>query len=419
MSGSSDPSSPAISPSRRNAWERWVSVWHLVFYLTLVLPTAVALLSGKLSSPWLVLGLSLTLGIWYGLIMVWLVPRSRKNQQVAWSLVFLVGALALWVPLARAHPVYYIIAPSFYGLMWGTLPFGLAVAGNILLTGLIIWLQTLKQGTPVVPPIGVILISVVTLGWAVLLALWIRSIIRESAERKRLIEQLETAQRNLAAVEHQAGILQERQRLAQEIHDTLAQGFTSIVMQLEVADQALPEGLTAVRSHILQAQSTARASLAEARRLVLALRPASLEEASLPEALGREAQRWARETGIKTDFAVTGDPCLLHPEAEVTLLRVMQEALANVHKHAQARNVSVTLSYMDDQVALDVHDDGIGFDPENLAHPPNQVEGGFGLRVMQERVAQLGGTLVVESSRGQGTTLAIQIPIVLNDKVAT
>jgi signal transduction histidine kinase len=239
---------------------------------------------------------------------------------------------------------------------------------------------------------------------------------RESTERRHLIEQLETTQRNLAAVEHQAGILQERQRLAQEIHDTLAQGFTSIVMQLEVADQALPDGSGAARSRIQQAQSTARASLAEARRLVLALRPAPLEEASLPEALGRVAERWTQETGIKTDFTVTGDPCPLHPEAEVTLLRAMQEALANVHKHAQARNVSVTLSYMDDQVAMDVHDDGIGFDPENPAHPPNQVGGGFGLRVMQERVAQLGGTLVVESSLGQGATLAIQVPVMPNEK---
>jgi len=416
ISGSTDPSSPETPPSRRDAWERWVSVWHVIFYLTLVLPTAVALLSGKLSSPWLVLGLSLTLGVWYGLIMVWLVPSSRKKQQVAWSLVFLGGALALWFPLARAYPAYYITASSFFGLMWGTLPFGLAVAGNILLTGLIIWLQTLKQGTLVIPPIQLILIGVVMLGWTVPLVLWIRSIMRESTERRHLIEQLETTQRNLAAVEHQAGILQERQRLAQEIHDTLAQGFTSIVMQLEVADQALPDGSGAARSRIQQAQSTARASLAEARRLVLALRPAPLEEASLPEALGRVAERWTQETGIKTDFTVTGDPCPLHPEAEVTLLRAMQEALANVHKHAQARNVSVTLSYMDDQVAMDVHDDGIGFDPENPAHPPNQVGGGFGLRVMQERVAQLGGTLVVESSLGQGATLAIQVPVMPNEK---
>ena len=394
-----------------------MSVWHVIFYLTLVLPTAMALLSGNLSSPWLVLGLSLTLGIWYSLIMVWLVPRTQSKQQLVWSLVFLVGAFALWVPLARAHPAYYLIAPSFYGLMWGTLPFGLAVAGNILLTGLIIWLQTLKQGAPAVPPVGVILIIIITLSWTFLLALWIRSIIRQSMERKRLIEQLEVAQQNLAAIEHQAGILQERQRLAQEIHDTLAQGFTSIVMQLEAADQALPESSSIVRSRIQQAQSTARASLAEARRLVLALRPAPLEGASLPEALAREAARWTQETGIKTDFTVTGDPCPLHPEAEVTLLRAMQEALANVHKHAQARNVSVTLSYMGDQVALDIHDDGIGFDPGNPPRPANQVGGGFGLGVMQERVAQLGGTLVVESYFGHGATLAIQVPVMPDEKV--
>jgi signal transduction histidine kinase len=151
---------------------------------------------------------------------------------------------------------------------------------------------------------------------------------------------------------------------------------------------------------------------------VLALRPASLEGSSLPEALGRVAERWTQESGIKMDFVVTGDPCPLHPETEVTLLRLMQEALANVHKHAQARHVNITLSYMDDQVALDVHDDGIGFDPERLVFSPDQFSGGFGLRVMLERVKQLGGSLVVESHPGQGATLAVLIPMMPKGKEA-
>jgi signal transduction histidine kinase len=383
-----------------------------VFYLTLALPTILALLSGNLRySPWLVFGLSLSLGILYGLIMVWLVPRSKGKGQLAWSLVYLAGAIALWFPLARVHPAYYLTASSFYGLMWGTLPFGLAVVGNIILTGLIIWSQALNLSKPITLSIEFLIIGAVAVGWSALLALWMRTVMKESTERKRLIEQLEATQNNLAMVERQAGILQERQRLAQEIHDTLAQGFTSIVMQLEAAEQALPQSLNTVRSHILQAHHTARASLAEARRLVQALRPEQLEGASLPEALERVTERWAHESGVKTDIAVTGTPCPLPPEAEVTLLRAMQEALANVHKHAQARQVTVTLSYMEDQVALDIHDDGLGFDPQNPTPASDRAGGGFGLRAMRERVAQLGGEVIVESSRGQGTTLAIQIPM--------
>jgi signal transduction histidine kinase len=259
------------------------------------------------------------------------------------------------------------------------------------------------------------LIGAVVIGWAALLALWMRTIMRESTARKRLIEQLEEAQEELAAVERQSGILQERQRMAQEIHDTLAQGFTSIVMQLEAAGQALPEGLTSVQSHIHKARDIARASLAEARRLVLALRPESLEESTLPDALKREAERWTENTGIQTDFAVTGDPVPLHPEAEVSLLRAMQEGLSNVHKHAQAREVSVTLSFMADQVALDVQDDGQGFDLHNEMSSSDQGGGGFGLRVMRQRVGQIGGEVLIESSPEQGTTLVVQIPIVNED----
>jgi signal transduction histidine kinase len=209
--------------------------------------------------------------------------------------------------------------------------------------------------------------------------------------------------------ERQAGILEERQRLSQEIHDTLAQDFTSIVMQLEAAEQLLSEESNGAKSHILKARDTARASLVQARRLVQALRPESLEGASLPEALERVASRWSQETGIKIGFTLTGNPCTLHPEAEVTLLRATQEALTNIQKHAQAHTVSVTLSYMGDQVALDVQDDGRGFDPEN--QPTHQNGAGYGLQTMRERVAQLDGMVVVESSPGLGTTLAVQIPV--------
>jgi signal transduction histidine kinase len=238
-----------------------------------------------------------------------------------------------------------------------------------------------------------------------------RLVMRESAERKRLIEQLKAAQRSLAAAERQAGILQERQRLAHEIHDTLAQGFTSIVMQLEAADLALPAEEEAARLRLQQARETARLSLAESRRLVQALRPEPFEGASLPEALQRVVERWRRENEVEILFSITGDPCPLHPEVEVSLLRLMQEGLANIQRHARARRVTVTLSYMEDQIALDVQDDGVGFDPESVPLLANQSREGFGLQAMRERLAQLGGQLVIESAPGQGTTLAIQIPL--------
>jgi signal transduction histidine kinase len=393
-----------------------VVIWNVVFYVSLAVPTILALLAEDLNrSQWSVLGLSLALGAWYGLVMVWLVPRTQGKLQLIWSIVYLAVAIVLWFPLARTHWAYFITASSFYGLMWGTLPFGLAVAGNVILTGVIIWIQSLNLGKPVVFSPTMVIIGVVVIGWATLLALWMRTIMKESQERKRLIKQLEAAQEDLAAAERQAGILQERQRMAQEIHDTLAQGFTSIVMQLEAADQALADDEVGARGHLRKASDTARANLTEARRLVQALQPESLEEASLPEVIRREADSWRQETGIETVYTLTGDPFALTPEYEVTLLRAAQEGLMNVRKHAQAGQVSVTLSYMDDQVALDVHDDGKGFDPKIAANPADQSGGGFGLQVMRQRVEQLGGKMILESTAEVGTTLVVQIPVIPNE----
>lgn len=225
---------------------------------------------------------------------------------------------------------------------------------------------------------------------------------------------------NLRLVEQaqQAGVSQERQRLAHEIHDTLAQGFTSIVMHLEAAEGVLPSGSSPVQQYLEQARSIARDSLAEARRLMWALRPESLERSSLPEALADLAERWSEEGGATATTTVTGTPHSLTPEIEVTLLRVAQEALTNCRKYAQASQVVITLSYMINLVTLNVQDDGVGFDPARLstAEPGAQSTGGFGLMGMRERVEQLRGTLLVESGAGKGTTLMVAVPVAAGEQ---
>ena len=385
-------------------------IWIIVFYISLIFPMILALLTEDSSQDrLLILGFSLGLGAWYALIMMWIVPRARGRWRIIWPVIFIAGAMVLWFPLARAHWAYFITASAFYGLMWGTLPFGFAVAGNVILTGLLIWVQALNMGRAIEISLTMALIWVVVIGWSTLLALWIRTIMRESTRRKQLIEQLEAAQDELAAVERQAGVLEERQRMAQEIHDTLAQGFTSIVLQLEAAEQALPDDMNSVEDRIQKARDTARTNLEEARRLVLALQPEPLQQSSLVEALRRETERWTQDTGVKANFSVTGVPRNLHPQCEVTLLRALQEGLNNVHKHAQAEEVNITLSYMADQVALDIQDDGIGLDLENLESAKS--DGGFGLQAMRQRAEQNGGKLLIESADGKGTTLVVQIPV--------
>ena len=220
---------------------------------------------------------------------------------------------------------------------------------------------------------------------------------------------------NLWLVEeaHRAGVLRERQRMAHEIHDTLAQGFTSIVMNLEAAEGIMPPSSDRAQHHLDQARLTARESLTEARRLVWALRPEALEKASLPEALNRLTERWSKESGVGVGVTVTGTPHPLSPDIEATLFRTAQEALVNVRKHANASRVALTLSYMGDVIALDARDDGVGFDPSRAdAETRDRTSGGFGLKGMRERIEQTGGSLSVESAPGEGTTLVVELPMV-------
>jgi signal transduction histidine kinase len=170
----------------------------------------------------------------------------------------------------------------------------------------------------------------------------------------------------------------------------------------------LPAGADGARRHLERDRRTARENLAEARRLVWDLRPEPLRAASLGEALGRLDDRLAEETGTAATATVTGMSRPLSPDAEITLLRVTQEALANVHKHAGAGRVAFTLSYMEGEAALDVRDDGVGFVPTPHGLGPN---GGLGLRGMRERVQALGGRVAVESAPGRGTTVAVTVPL--------
>lgn len=221
------------------------------------------------------------------------------------------------------------------------------------------------------------------------------------------------AMENLRLVEiaRRTGVLGERQRLAFEIHDTLVQGFSSIVMNLETAEQSLVPDPEVTQKNLDLARATARESLREARRLVWALKPEPLEEAPLAEALQRLATRLSAEGATQASVTVTGAPRQLMPDAEVTLLRAAQEALSNVRKHAQARRVVLTLSYMTDVVTLDVRDDGVGFDLKLLNGVPAREGSGFGLGAMRDRSGRIGGTLRVESRPTEGTALTVELPI--------
>ncbi|MEV5962582.1 sensor histidine kinase [Kribbella sp. NPDC051952] len=239
-----------------------------------------------------------------------------------------------------------------------------------------------------------------------------------SRARATTIIELEQARDENAALHAQllvqareAGIADERRRLAAEIHDTIAQGLTGIIAQLQ-AVTSTSDPATA-EQHVSRATDLARHSLSEARRSVHNLAPIGLSNDGLPEALQKTVDQWAERTGVRAEFTLTGTAQHLHGEVSATILRITQEALANVAKHASATRVGVTLSFMDSEVTLDIRDDGKGFDP--LTVPQRTGTGGFGLDGMRARAERIAGSLTVEAEPGSGTAVSARVPLVLHE----
>ncbi|MFF1724470.1 sensor histidine kinase [Streptomyces sviceus] len=242
---------------------------------------------------------------------------------------------------------------------------------------------------------------------------------QRSRDRASTIEALQQALDENAALHAQllvqareAGVADERRRLAAEIHDTLAQGLTGIIAQLQVVVNT-PDQAQA-REHVHRAMDLARHSLGEARRSVHNLAPVALDDAGLPEALKQTVTDWGERTGVRAEFTVTGIAQQLHDEIAATLLRIAQEALSNASRHARAGRLGVTLTFLDEEVILDIRDDGVGFDP--LALPPRTRTGGFGLDGMRARAERVAGSLTVESEPGHGTALSARVPLVRHDQ---
>ena len=201
----------------------------------------------------------------------------------------------------------------------------------------------------------------------------------------------------------EAAVLGERNRIAREIHDTLAQGFTGVVVNLEAANRTLRKhNVELALEHIEHARGLAKACLDEARLSVRALRPDPLQQADLIQALQAQIGRMAA-SGTVARFATLGEKVPLPREAQGELLRIAQECITNVMKHAQAQQVEVTLAFGPDAVSLSVTDDGVGFDPDGHHE-------GFGLLGMRERAQRIGARLVVTSAPGQGTRVETVLP---------
>lgn len=226
-------------------------------------------------------------------------------------------------------------------------------------------------------------------------------------QRARLAAEHTRAAARLATIE-------ERNRLAREIHDTLAQGLAAITLQLETADALSQQRPERAQEAIRRALTLARANLEEARRSVIDLRAAPLQNRTLPEAL-RELAREAEVDGLAITYRYApGDFPLLSPRLETAMYRVAQEALSNVRKHAQAEQVMMALSVEGHELCLSVYDDGHGFQVDEAMDTAARLGGQmghFGLIGMNERVRLLGGTLCIDSGPDTGTCIVVCVPL--------
>lgn len=237
----------------------------------------------------------------------------------------------------------------------------------------------------------------------------IRTVEREAARRRETNDALRTAVAENAALQarlveqaRRAGVAAERARIARDIHDTVAQGLTGIVTQLETAEAESTSDHPSAR-RLGVARDLARESLVEVRRCVEALRPAPLDDAELAEALAGEVATWRRRHETTASFTVTGTPRVLPADVDEAVLRACQEGLSNAARHAAATQLGVTLSYMEDVVVLDIRDDGRGFTVGE--------HDGFGLKAMRQRADALGGSVQVESLPGNGTAVSLSVPL--------
>ncbi|WP_164473788.1 sensor histidine kinase [Gordonia insulae] len=370
---------------------------HVLFAVLLSLGAVRAALAS--STPVVPILAALAAAGWYCVGAVWV---SRRRGRVA--RLWLAGLILIWLGLIVLSGEFVWLAFLLALLVWHLFPVRAAIPVEILVALAAAIAFAAHQGRWVA---GAIFGPVIGVACAAVMTEIYQRLRAQSEERQRLVDELVSARRELAIREREAGRLGERERLAREIHDTVGQSLASVIMLLRAA---LGSSTPTDRSAQLHtALDTASDALAETRRFVLGLNPATLERDGLATALRSLADE-SSALGLRTVFEQHGSPCPLPTGSQVALLRAAQEALSNARRHARADAATMTLTYQDDEVSIDVVDDGTGFDP--TAVDGLRANGtGYGLTAMRSRLSEWGGEVTVESEAGAGTAVRATIPV--------
>ena len=380
------PPSTAPDSPRDGVWAGLIGVSFVVSMALGYRPSFDSLADiGHAALPWLALA---------GMVLAW------AGRAFPMRLSGILIAVAAWTFLVSSDDRWSMLSFGLYGLCFivdSTRPkVGLTLAGIVSA----IWTVASIGG-----PMWTVLIPFFVFAAASTIAYAIHRIGRLTAKQAELIRQLESTREDLAASERSRGVLEERTRFAGEIHDTLAQGFTSIVLLARAGRRP-----TANTGDTLESiEATAQENLNTARRLVESSRPDELDEVSLPDALRRHLQVSLTEP-ISGELEVVGNPVSLPGSVETVLLRAAQEGIRNACVHAQPSRVDVTLSYLGSAVTLGVRDDGVGFEPGNVSDR-GSLTGGQGLATLASRVESLSGNLTVEPGEERGSVLTVQLPV--------
>lgn len=385
---------------------RPISAWLSLSLHTLVAALLAVLVVNSTDAepgpPATVLGLAALFAVTY-VVGVWpagaLPGPGRRGR-------WWVGALAVeWLALlCLSVDATYLVFALFF-LCLHVLGSARGIAAVLVATVVAIVAFGLRRGFDIAGTVGPVLGASV----AIVIGLGYQALSREVARRERLIDELTRTRDQLAIAEHAAGVVAERERLAREIHDTVSQSLSSVIMLLHAAQQSGSDTQRG-QERLKQAREAATEALAETREFIRALASPALRHGGIGDALGRLAAQTRETTGLHVEVDLPSDTGSLPTPVETALLRIAQGAVANVVQHANATRVDLTLTRLDDEIILDVVDDGDGFDPALLATGHGRA--GFGLHAMQERTADLGGRLVVESRPGHGTSVvaSFQVP---------
>lgn len=385
---------------------RW---WHIGFYtvLSVVALMVLLLVEGFTRQAAMLTAIGLLASLYPFL--------TRSKYLETWRpiayVVLLIGTVGLLSFLSGVGAILLFVAFPQVWMFSGTPRRGLAFTA--VLCVVVAWGQLTQNGADPQNLQSVGLQVLVSFLASSMIGLWIYKIIDQSEDRGQLIASLEATRAQLAEAHEQQGALVERERMSREIHDTLAQGFTSVIMMAEAAQAKLrrdvqqfrdPDGTaSAIEADLAAINSTARENLQEARALIASAGPSQLQGGDLLGALRRLGEASQRESR-NVHLALPPDLPALESSQQIAVLRCAQEAFSNIRRHSDANNVSLALENRGEELLLTIKDDGRGFTSD-------QSSAGYGITSMRSRLQEIGGDMEVNSAPDSGTCLTMTVPL--------